>query len=95
MRARAWAALLALVVVQACAPQQRSQPAAHEGPASERPRVVSLAPSLTEIAYAIGCQDVLVAGTTYDDYPPAARALPHVADLSAVDLERLSALHPT
>ncbi|MBV8595888.1 MAG: ABC transporter substrate-binding protein [Candidatus Eremiobacteraeota bacterium] len=95
MRARAWAALLALVVVQACAPQQRSQPAAHEGAASERPRVVSLAPSLTEIAYAIGCQDVLVAGTTYDDYPPAARALPHVADLSAVDLERLSALHPT
>jgi len=95
VRARTWAALLALVVMQGCAPQQRSQPAPPQRAAPARPRVVSLAPSLTEIAYAIGCQDVLVAGTTYDDYPRAARALPHVADLSAVDLERLTALRPT
>jgi iron complex transport system substrate-binding protein len=56
---------------------------------------VSLAPSLTETAYRIGCGPQLVADTTFDDYPAAARALPHVADLVAVDLERLRALSPT
>jgi len=58
-------------------------------------RIVTLAPSLTEIAYAVDCGRLLVADTTYDDFPPAARSLPHVADLVNVDLERLSALHPT
>jgi ABC-type Fe3+-hydroxamate transport system substrate-binding protein len=58
-------------------------------------RIVSLAPSLTEIAYAIGCGPKLVADTTFDDYPTAARRLPHVADLVTVDLERVSALAPS
>ncbi len=58
-------------------------------------RVVSLAPSLTEIAYALGCGPKLVADTTFDDYPPAATRLTHVADLVTVDLERLSTLAPT
>jgi cobalamin transport system substrate-binding protein len=58
-------------------------------------RIVTLAPSLTEIVYAIGCGDKLVADTSYDDYPAAARLVPHVADLVNVDLERLSALRPT
>ncbi len=58
-------------------------------------RVVSLAPSLTEIAYALGCGPKLVADTTFDDYPVAARRLTHVADLVTVDLERLSVLAPT
>jgi iron complex transport system substrate-binding protein len=56
---------------------------------------VSLAPSLTEVAYAIGCGGELVGDTRYDDYPPQAIRLPHVADLSHVDLERLTQLAPT
>jgi ABC-type Fe3+-hydroxamate transport system substrate-binding protein len=62
---------------------------------SSAPRVVSLAPSLTEIAYAIGCGGELAADTSFDDYPPAARDLPHVADLTHVDLERLAQIGPT
>jgi len=58
-------------------------------------RIVTLAPSLTEIAYAIGCGPQLVADTSYDDYPAAARRLPHVADLITLDLERLAVLQPT
>jgi iron complex transport system substrate-binding protein len=58
-------------------------------------RIVSLAPSLTEIAYAIDCGSELVGDTRYDDYPDAARGLPHVADLTHVDLELLTKLHPT
>lgn len=62
--------------------------------ASASIRIVSLAPSITEIAYAINCRRV-VADTTFDDYPPAAKTLPHVADLSHVDLEALAKLRPT
>jgi len=58
-------------------------------------RVVSLAPSLTEIAYAVHCGRELVADTTFDDYPTAAKKLPHVADLSHVDLEALAKIRPT
>jgi len=75
-------------VLAACA---RAPGAVHRaGP----PRVVSLAPSLTEIAFAIGCGPQVVADTSFDDYPPAAIALPHVADLTHVDVERLATLAP-
>jgi iron complex transport system substrate-binding protein len=63
--------------------------------AASQQRIVTLAPSLTEIAYAVDCGPQEVADTTYDDFPAGARTLPHIADLVNVDLERLSALHPT
>ena len=58
-------------------------------------RIISLAPSLTEIAFAIGCSGALVGDTTFDDYPAAAKALPHVGDLAHADLERVAQLQPT
>jgi ABC-type Fe3+-hydroxamate transport system substrate-binding protein len=36
-------------------------------------RVVSMAPSVTEILYALGLEDAIVAVTPYCDYPPEAR----------------------
>jgi len=77
----------------ACSPAQRV--AVHSSPSAPVPRVVSLAPSLTEIAFSIGCRAALVADTAYDDYPAAAKQLPHVADLAHADLERIAALSPT
>jgi len=59
------------------------------------PRVISLAPSLTEIAFAVGCGDALIGDTTFDDYPAAAKTLPHVGDLVHADLERIAQLSPT
>lgn len=41
-------------------------------------RIVSLVPAATEIAYAIGAGDDLVAATHDCDYPPAARVLPRI-----------------
>ena len=41
-------------------------------------RIVSLGPSATEIIYAIGAQDQLVARTDLCDYPPEAASVPSV-----------------
>ena len=57
-------------------------------------RIVSLAPHLTEIAYAAGAGSSLVGTVDYSDYPEAARALPRVGDGWRVDFERVLALRP-
>jgi iron complex transport system substrate-binding protein len=57
-------------------------------------RIVSLAPNLTEIAYAAGAGSAIVGTVEYSDFPAAARALPRVGDAWRVDMERVLALHP-
>lgn len=42
-------------------------------------RVVSLAPSVTEMLYALGAEDRLVAVTEFCNYPPAARQKPRLS----------------
>ena len=62
--------------------------------AAERPRIVSLAPNLTEITYAAGAGPALVGTVEYSDYPEAARSLPRVGDGWRIDLEQVLALRP-
>ncbi len=57
-------------------------------------RVVSLAPGITEIIYALKCERYLKGVTLYSDYPPAARHLPRVGSYVALDLEKIVALKP-
>lgn len=57
-------------------------------------RVISLAPSLTEMIFAAGAGDRLVGVTTYCNYPPAASAIEKVGDTQTPNLERLIALKP-
>ena len=57
-------------------------------------RVASLAPANTEIAFAIGAGDKLVAGTTYDDYPAAAKALPKLGDFQSPSVEKIVSFQP-
>lgn len=57
-------------------------------------RIVSLAPSLTEIAFAAGVGSSLVGASAYSDYPAEARKLPQVADASGISWESLLALKP-
>lgn len=56
-------------------------------------RVVSLAPSNTELLYALGAQDSLVAVTTACDYPPEALKKPKVGDFQ-VSAERVQSFNP-
>ncbi len=57
-------------------------------------RIVSLAPNLTEIVYALGIADKLVGDTDYCDNPPEARSKPHVGNPQNPSIEAIVALHP-
>jgi len=57
-------------------------------------RVVALAPSITEIIFALGQEHRLKGVTTYSDFPPEAAKLPKVGSYVHLDLERIVALKP-
>ena len=57
-------------------------------------RIVSLAPNLTEMIYALGLEDRLVGDTDYCDTPAAAKSKPHVGSVLNPSLEAIVALHP-
>lgn len=57
-------------------------------------RIVSLAPSITEIVYALGRQKRLVGVTRYSDHPPQAKTLPQVGSYVQLNLEKIAALKP-
>ena len=57
-------------------------------------RIISIAPHLTEIAYAAGVGSRLIAVSQYSDYPSEAKRLPRVGDGARVDIERILTLKP-
>lgn len=57
-------------------------------------RIVSLAPSNTEILYALGLEDKVVGVTEYCNYPETAKAKPKIGGFTTVDIERVVALEP-
>jgi ABC-type Fe3+-hydroxamate transport system substrate-binding protein len=57
-------------------------------------RIVTLSPHATELVYAAGAGERLVAVAPYSDFPPEAAALPTIGSLSGLDRERLLALTP-
>lgn len=57
-------------------------------------RVVSLIPATTELLFAIGAGPQVVGRTRFDDWPPAALAVPSVGDGLDPDLEAVLAQRP-
>ena len=57
-------------------------------------RIVSLAPGITELIYAVGAEQSLLATVEYADYPAAAKKISRVGDAFRVDIEKLLALKP-
>ena len=57
-------------------------------------RIISLAPNLTEIVFAVGAGDRLAGVTSYCDFPAAARSKEKVGDTIQPNLERIIALKP-
>jgi len=57
-------------------------------------RIVSLAPSVTEIIFALGSGDSLVGVTDRCDYPPGAKGIEWVGGFGTPNVERLLTLSP-
>jgi len=57
-------------------------------------RIVALAPSITEIVFALNAENRLVGVTRFSDYPQAAQRLPKVGSYVHLDLEKIVSLGP-
>ena len=57
-------------------------------------RVVTLAPSLTELVFAAGAGASLVGTTALSDYPEAARRIARIGDAGRLDVERVLTMKP-
>jgi iron complex transport system substrate-binding protein len=57
-------------------------------------RIVSLAPSITEIVFALGVADRLVGVSTYCDYPPEASRIERIGTFLQPNVERILAKRP-
>jgi iron complex transport system substrate-binding protein len=57
-------------------------------------RIISLAPSNTEILFALGLGDKVVGVTTWSDYPPEAADKEQVGEYATPDIEKIVALNP-
>ena len=57
-------------------------------------RIISVAPSITEMLFALGLGDQVVGVTTYCKYPEAAKAKPKIGGYTTPSLERILALRP-
>jgi len=57
-------------------------------------RIVTLAPNVTEIVYALGIENKLVGDTNECNTPPAAKSKPHVGEPQSPSIEAILALHP-
>lgn len=87
----ALAALAAVLLGSGCSVESRAASAV-EGASLQR--VVSLAPSITEILFAIGAGDLLVGRSEYCLFPESACEIENVGRLDQPNLEEIVALKP-
>jgi iron complex transport system substrate-binding protein len=64
-------------------------------PAQSAPRIVSLSPHITELLFAAGAGARIVGVDGASDYPPAARQIPRLGEVAALDMEGLLRLAPS
>ncbi|MDR5904133.1 cobalamin-binding protein [Halomonas qiaohouensis] len=74
-----------------CVVDDRDREVCLEAPAS---RIAALSPGATELIWAAGAGDRVVAVVAYSDYPPEARQATSVGSHTRVDLETLVSLEP-
>ncbi|MEI6166123.1 MAG: helical backbone metal receptor [bacterium] len=80
-----------LLILAGCKPAPAPVPAS----TTSSPRIISLAPSITEIVYALNAGNQLIGRSSACDYPPAAVSnVPVIGDFGVPSLERIVALRP-
>ncbi len=61
---------------------------------TNKPRYISLAPSTTEILFALGLDEEIVGVSTYCNWPPKAKSKEKVGQFSQVNIEKILSLRP-
>jgi iron complex transport system substrate-binding protein len=91
-RMAACAATWVATCVAACAAASAAQAPV---PGQGAPRIVSLSPHITELLFAAGAGARIVGVDGASDYPPAARQIPRLGEVAALDMEGLLRLAPS
>ncbi|KXS51612.1 MAG: iron complex transport system substrate-binding protein, partial [Marinobacter sp. T13-3] len=79
------------IMAEVCVMDARGQQLCLDQPAT---RIAALSPGATELVWAAGAGEQVVAVVDYSDYPPAAKAVPKVGSHTRLDMERLLQLQP-
>jgi iron complex transport system substrate-binding protein len=95
LRGAVWAALIILASAPLAAATTVTDDTGQRVTLRHQPeRIISLAPGATEMLFAAGVGDRLVATVDFSDEPAAAKRVPRIGDVTAIDMERLVALRP-
>jgi iron complex transport system substrate-binding protein len=84
-----WSVVLAAVAVASCRQVKSGQKEQ-----TPHPRIVSLAPNLTEIVFSLGMGDHLVGVTDHCNYPAQVKSKPRLGGLKTISLEAVIAANP-
>jgi iron complex transport system substrate-binding protein len=69
-------------------------PPLHREPVEPAKRIISLAPSITEILYALNLDERIVAVTNFCDYPPRTKEKPKIGGMLNPSLEAIVSMSP-
>lgn len=84
-----------LISLQACADAYLTDAAGQKlRLKTQANRIISLAPFVTELLYAIGAGEKIVGTVEYSDYPPKARNIPRIGRYNAIDEEQVIVMAP-
>jgi iron complex transport system substrate-binding protein len=86
--------ILLLVAIKALPIPQEDKAGGQTPLPAEPRRIIALAPSITEIIFALGQGQRLQGVSDYSDFPPQALALTRIGSHVKPNLERILALHP-
>jgi iron complex transport system substrate-binding protein len=85
---------VACLAITACGPSSEQAPAVMTADAPLPRRIISIIPATTEMLFAMGAGDRVVAVGNYDRYPSDVEKLPRVGGLLDPNVEQLLALRP-
>lgn len=91
-RGHFWGLMLCALPLCALPGCLRTEPGRSEG--KETPRIISMAPSTTEILFALGLGDRVVGVTRYCDYPASTSEIAKVGGYVDLNYEKVVALRP-
>lgn len=91
---RLWPLFLFITIFVAVSVTHYSTTVAPQVEQTSTKRIISLSPSVTEVIFALGAENKLIAVSDFCDYPPQTETLPKVGGYIDPSLEKITALNP-